>query len=693
MNKKIILVGGTVVKAHLDNNCFADMTLVKKYFGMSPFSLGEQQRVNNVPKTRLTLPLRFDANNGFSGFLKQNPADFIFLDLQKILADLLEIDGHYCTNQPDNKDEFYSENQDKIVTVTNYDFEHFYPVFDGFAKIIRQYYKPESIVLLSSLVPAFYSTGRQVRNHKNKFKHNNWYSHFEKRFCDLTGCVYYDKCRYYINEKRAGKPTKFAVFESEYYSEAAKDFGSVLNNSDFPHQPDYIYSVQRYVRYIPTLNKGFLSLFLSNDDSVDSFLMSCPEKYAAENCKRFALLKEDGGSAKSLSLKLFGKEFLKTYKAFLDASENPVAEIKNIDLLFKNGIMLPSLLKSVRNKSTLPIIKQITYNNYGDFYFGRQPKSLPTAVDVIGTCVSRFIFNFNEDKFAVNNYAFHYMPIKTDVKARYDESLFDENIWAHKMMKLQADCGLRDFVSKSKAEWAVVDLFTLIELTAFLLDGKPIGAADHFGKSRKLGETVIYESYSEEEILSELKKYAELLKSLYGNQIILVASRRQFLKVDDTGKIVHYTNKEVNTLRNNKCRSFEKAFCDYCGCWYVDIVGQFYSHDQSFVTLSPVHYEDDCYLEEGKIIKKIIDEKPQQKVFSDYDTDTRLKRILDFKESGNEREMLKCAFNKWQDEIVCSLTKQQIERNRDFIKSLYSENQLTPQLESELKKRGFKLNK
>lgn len=690
MSRKIILIGGTVLKAHLDNNCFKPMTLVNKYFGMSPFSLGEQPRVQNVPKERLTLPLRYDANNDFNGFLKKNPADYIFIDLQKILVDLLEIEGHFCTNQPNTDDEFYSSNQDKIVTVTENKYEHFYSVFDQFAKIIRQYFEPQNIVLLSSYVPTFYATGRQVRPHKNKFKHNDWYLHFEKRFTDATGCIYYDKCRYYFNEKRPGKPIKFAVYESEYYTEAASDFLSIIHNKEFSRQPDYRFCVQRYARYYATLNKKFLSLFLSDDDPVDRFLMCCTDDYAEKNCEQYASLKQKDGFFKTFLSKIHSNsnEFLNTYNAFLSATKNP-DNISNADLLFKNNIMVPQLLKSIRSKSDIYLKKQITYNNYGDFYHKSSPQKLPRAVDVIGTCVSRFIFNFNEIDFAVNNYAFHYMPVMTDVKAEYNNNLFDDNIWAQKMMKLQADCGLRDFLSKSKADWAVVDIFPLIELTAFLIDGKPIGSSDHFGKAKHLEGVLIYEHYTEEEILSELKKFADLLKSLYGDRIILVASRRQIFKVDDTDKIVHYTNEQVNTLRNDKCKIFEKAFCEYTGCWYVDIVGQFFSDDRSFVSVSPVHYEDSCYFEEGKIIKKIIDEKPAQKVFSDYDINTRLKRIIHFKKSGNEIDALRRIFDKWQDEILLGLTAKQIERNLDYLKNIYLTDKLTPEIEKELKKRGI----
>ena len=685
--KKILLVGGSVLKAHLDNDCFESFNIVKEYFGMSPFSLGEFPRTENISKDRLTLRLRYDINNDFKGFLKKNPAKYIFIDLQKILADLIEIDGKYCTNQPENEDEFYTSKQDSILTVTDFKYKDFYDKFDGFIEIIKSYFKSNKIILLSSYVPVYYTVGRQVRVHKNKFKYNKWYLHFEKRFVEKTGCIYYDKSRFYFNEKRRGESIKYAVFENEYYNEAKRDFLSIIKRKRFSDKADYNLSVKRYVRYYPTLDKKFLNAFLSDKDSVDKFLMSCPEKYVLDNSQNFFILKNNKTSQSLLS-KLSSNDFLMTYNTFLNISENSDYKTENIDLIFKNKIRIPQLLKYVRNESSNSFPKQITYYNYGYFYH-KNPQKMPIVVDVVGSCVSRFIFNFNEKDFVVNNYAFHYMPIMSDKKVSYPENLFSADIWEHRMMKLQADCALQSFVNKNKAEWVVVDLFPLIELTAFMLDGKPIGSAGHFGLKKKLEEISVYERFSEDIIISELKKYSELLKSLYGDKIILIASQRQVFKVNDIELIVPYTNKEVNSLRNKLIRKFEKAFLEFTNCYYVNIVNQFFSDDSSFVSLSPVHYEDECYIEEGKIIKKIIRETPSEKVFTEYDVDTRINRILRFKKSGNQNEHLKYIFSSWQDEILLNLDSEQIEENYDALKSVYYEKSFSKTLQESLHKKGL----
>ena len=246
LKENILLVGGSVLKSHLENNCFESFNIVKEYFGMSPFSLGEFPRVENVSKDRLTLRLRYDVNNDFNGFLKKNPAKYIFIDLQKILVDLLEIDGKFCTNQPDNEDEFYASAQNNLITVTDFKYKDFYEKFDSFIDIIKSYFKSKRIILVSSYVPVYYTVGRQVRTHKNKFKYNNWYTHFEKRFVEKTNCIYYNKSRFYFNEKRKGQNIKYAVFENEYYTEAKRDFLSIIKKKSFSHKADYNFSIKRF---------------------------------------------------------------------------------------------------------------------------------------------------------------------------------------------------------------------------------------------------------------------------------------------------------------------------------------------------------------------------------------------------------------------------------------------------------------
>ena len=687
VKENILLVGGSVLKAHLENNCFESFNIVKEYFGMSPFSLGEFPRTENVSKDRLTLRLRYDVNNDFNGFLKKNPAKYLFVDLQKILVDLIESDGKFCTNQPENNDEFYLTNQNKVITVTDFKYKDFYDKFDSFIEIIKNHFKSKRIILVSSYVPVYYTVGRQVRTHKNKFKHNNWYAHFEKRFIEKTNCIYYNKSRFYFNEKRKGEDIKYAFFESEYYTEAKRDFLSIVKRKSFSHKPDYNFSLNRYVRYYLTLDKKFLSAFLSDKDSVDKFLMCCPEKYVLDNSRNFFLLKNNR-ITESLLLKLSASEFLLTYNAFLKITVDSDYKAENIDLIFKNKIRIPQLLKYVRKESKHSFSKQITYHNYGDFYY-KTPHEIPIAVDVVGSCVSRFIFNFNEKDFAVNNYAFHYMPIMSDKKVSYPKNLFNVDNWEHRMMKLQAECGLHHFVNKNKADWVVVDLFPLIELTAFMLEGKPIGSAGHFGSKHKLEEVVVYESFSEDVIIKELKKYSELLKSLYGEKIILVASQRKIFKVDDSEMVVSYTNSDINSLRNEIIRKFEKEFLKFTNCYYIDIVSQFFADDRSFVSLSPAHYEDDCYIEEAKIIKKIIEEKPSQKVFTEYDVDTRINRIVRFKKNGNQNENLKFVFSSWQDEILLNLNPEKIEENYDVVKTVYSAKSMTSTLKEKLQTIGL----
>lgn len=693
MDKSIILVGGTNLKAYLDNNCFDDFNVVKTYFGMSPLSLGETKRVKNIPKERLTLPVRFDANNDFNGFLSKNQSDFIFLDFQKALANVICIDGHFYTDRPNEDDDFYKLNREHVIAIDGKNPEKYFDKLDSLADIILKHYTPKNTVLISSFVPSYYTVGKYVRSHKNKFAYNNFFLTLEKHFAEKTGCIYYDKSKYFYNEKRAGAPTKYAVFESCFYDMAKSDFEGIVSGKKTSPLPDYKVYVERYAALQSTLDKKCFGVFLDKSDNTDRFLMACPPKFCLDNKINFARLKSSASSGKLFGAKPSIK-FSGIYREFLKAEKKNPAALKHPERIFDNNISVKHLLNEIRSASDVEHKKQITYKNYGQYYYTVFKKSSaeitpPHVVDVIGTCISRFVFNFNENDFVVNNFAFHFVPIMTDVKANYENGLFDESKWEEKILKMQCDCCIKDFLGKNKAEWLVMDLFTLTALTAFSIGGKPVCMMGRsFAKRNGFESIEISKTYSDEFIVSELKKFAETLRSMYGDNIILIKSRRQIKKVDDTDKIVPYTNPVANGERNRKNDIYTEAFCKYSGCWLVDISDQFLSDDRSFVTLSPAHFEEECYLEEGKIIKNIIENKPKQKRFSDYSADVRLARILRFIKAGNSADELEELFHgKKPDSFVVRMSAEDIEKNYDFILSMYNKSYKTDEeFEADIKK-------
>lgn len=635
---KVLLVGGTVVRQHLEEGCFDGCEVVKTYFGMSPLSLGEKPRVPNVDKERLTLRLRYDANHDFKGFLKNNPADYIFIDIQKLLADLMTVDGHYCTYQDGNDDVFYTSHRDSLVHVTEHEYKTFHALFDSFTDMIRARYHARRIVLLSSYVPSCFAVGERVNIHGNRFRYNGWYEHFEKRFARRSGCIYYDKSRYYINDRRDGQPVKYAVFEPEYYAEAGADFARILRHRRYDRKADYAFSVRRYARYCTALDKKFMNAFLNKKDGVDSFLMSCPGAFALAHTEDFVRLKR----MSALRRRLGRGELEEIYRAFRRPERSPRNKTAPAELIFAHDIRSPRLLEHLRRHADVAYPKQITYLNYADFYHGTLDRDrLPMPVDIVGCCVSRFIFNHSERDFCVNNYAFHYMPVMADVKATYPKGLLDDTVWEHRMMRLQADCGLREYLSANPAPWVVVDLFPLIELTAFLLGDKPIGSATYYAVDRGCVPVRIYEAYSEDFICAELDKYISLLQEIYGDHIILVASRRQIYKVNEEDRIVPYTNPEANGPRNEAIKRFERYFVQRSGCRYVNIVDQFFADDRSLGSLSPAHYESDCYREEAEIIRRIICERSGQRVFERVSEPTRERRVRRLIRAGNTPEVLR----------------------------------------------------
>ena len=673
-----VLVGGTVIKEMNNRGCFSGFNVIKKYFGMSPIGLGEKTRVGNVPKERLTLPLRFDVNNDFKGFLKQNRSDYIFVDLQKALMPLLNINGTYCTYQKDNDDEFYIENAKFLEDPKEYPAERYFEKIESFAEIILKFYGSDRIILISTFVPEYYSVGGYIRKHKNVFEFRDIYKSLEEKFIEKTNCVYFDAAKYFFNCKNIGKPIKFAVFEDEFYDFSRNEFSNLAIGNSFRTTPDYSVFVKRYVKFYKELNKKPLSAFLNQSSAVDRFLMSSPPEFCLENIDGFCLLKQ---CEKMKKRKIPKCGIKKVFKAFLKAENGKFLTRKSATVLFLNNIAVKPLLEKIRNNSEIRFKKQINYYNYGEFFRNRKAVDppLPIPIDVIGTCISRFVFNFNDRDFAVNNLAFHFMPILTDKRANYDKNLLDENNWTHRMLKLQLDCSLKNFMSDNHADWLVLDLFTLTAVTAFFVDNKPVCMAEcDFAIKNGFQNIVVSEQYDSEFIVAELKKFADILMSIYGENIILIKSKRQVRKLDDTDKILPYTNEEVNSERNRKNDIFCKAFTEYTNCYLVDIADGFLSDDRAFVSLSPAHYEKECYYEEGKIIKKIITERPENRLFDTYSGKVALDRLIRFRKAQNDLSELEKIFNKnLLDKYLLTQSVEFLEQNYDTVIKIYDRNYKT----------------
>ena len=95
----------------------------------------------------------------------------------------------------------------------------------------------------------------------------------------------------------------------------------------------------------------------------------------------------------------------------------------------------------------------------------------PMLVDIFGSCLSRFIFNYAEEiedsVYIVNEYVFHANPLEINSgsdDSRYSAHL-NENIYAERNLKIQIDGRIQEKYMRSNSEWIVIDFMYYMQTT------------------------------------------------------------------------------------------------------------------------------------------------------------------------------------------------------------------------------------
>ena len=108
--------------------------------------------------------------------------------------------------------------------------------------------------------------------------------------------------------------------------------------------------------------------------------------------------------------------------------------------------------------------------------------------------------------------------------------------------------------------------------------------------------------------------------------------------------IKHFINDSLleNYSQNKKffdsCKNF---FLKNIDCYYVDLSNFFFGFGTSFVGLSPSHFEKAMYIEESKIIEKIITKHPTQKIYNHlYNGELIIDRYISLLKNGNNKDLI-----------------------------------------------------
>ena len=134
-----------------------------------------------------------------------------------------------------------------------------------------------------------------------------------------------------------------------------------------------------------------------------------------------------------------------------------------------------------------------------------------------------------------------------------------------------------------------------------------------------------------DEMLKKMEDWFAVLRGKYGDNIILINGQRCEYWIGDDGVLYRGVNQAKTTA------FMDRAFRDVgekLGCYCIDTYKPFLPDDQGYISNTPAHKEDDCYIYAHDLVRRLMAEKPRQKMYTTYPGSVQLKRLLRFMEQN-----------------------------------------------------------
>ena len=508
---------------------------------------------------------------------------------------------------------------------------------------------------------------------------------------------------YFVNKKK-----EFAlndeIFEEEFYEDVAKQIDLYCNyGQEIAIEPDFELVLKRYIKYqYRTIHYKAFSAFLNSDYYTDKLVLLSSVAFVKNNYKNFIYLKEIervNGKDKildCLKIAFIDNGFSMIVSGFLKYENGNEVSEPELKEMFLNGIVPKKLLKQCRDfwkdKGEIPAC--ITTENAGYYYalskgmdkekakdyVKNKDTILPIAIDIYGSCITNTIINQRityKSSIVRNNYFFH-TPIYESCRlpVQYPDNTFSEELdLKENLVKMQFDHSLFENIMSSKADWCLLDLYSLIaprtykynDLIYTDVSGKPsqilnVERIDIVEEHELLG--------SWDEIREKVKVVLSWLKQRWNNHIIFVDMNISELQLGDDNTL--YRVRE--TQRCSKIRDIinnVRSLINEEDYYIVSITNNFLPSDIGYISRGLVHYEFDFYDEAINIIKYIVDNEPIQKVYKKYSNECRVRRIVRYYD--NDKVLLKTLFSSVLDEIIMQIPKALIKKHFDSIVGWYNQ--------------------
>lgn len=687
-NHSFFLFGGTFLN-DLQPHLQAMGTVAGRMIGISPLS-----RVSMDPEQKglsFWLP-ELDA------LLARTDAGYCVVNLQQARQNLLMSGGFPVSISAQNLAAM-TRSEIAVVDPMTLLWDEVEEALDGFAQVIAKHFAGERIILIHTPHPAFHLEGNNLRPQTTfpvTARHKKWMEDLENRFRQQTGCRTVDVTRFYFYRKETGRPLTDVIFERECYEDVATRIAGILAGGDgTAERPRFDLSLDRYANYYFTLQKKPQRIFLDANRLPDSLVLSASDAFVRTYREGLAALDALDWSEPEKTLEVMEKKdpgsvLTRVFRAFHEVSLGNFAR-KGVDYaaMFRCGIVPDSLIKHLKEvyapgAGLLPV--QINRFNAG-FHFakmqGLDPKPFttemtverPAVIDIFGSCISRTLFNVQENDFAVNKYWFHVAPFEyRNQPYNYDPSVFPEKPnWTDRLVKQQFEGTIYQDIRNSKSDWLVVDLYALVSPNNYRIGDCIYGDFDHrVSNLLKAQKVDLFRDPSilgdNDALIKALDPWLEVLRKKYGKRIILVDGQRMEYWIGDDRKL--YRLKKPSDCNPFWIRAVEYVWRKL-DCYRISMGRHFLPDELGLMRNTPAHKEDLGYQAAHDLARYIVDNEPKQKLFDRYSGHIQMLHLERLAEKNGAAVLEAALPLSALDKAVIRLGHEEMVRRHDALAALY----------------------
>lgn len=630
--------------------------------------------------------------------LTASPADYFVLDLQLALSNLIVSEAGLISASEENLSQL-TRKEVALVDPIRLPQEKVSAALDRLAAVLAKHFPAKRIILIHTHNSPYWLAGNNLRAEAGPgadAAHAAWLVSLEQQFCEKTGCHFVDVTQFYFYQKEAGLPLTNVVYEKECYLDVADRIMDIVAGGDGKaERPNFAYSLDRYVEYFFTLQRKPQRVFLNMNYFLDRLVLCASDNfvkhYRAELIDLDVLDWREPKKVLEVLTKRNPDDDLTKICAAFYAVQNGLYQEPDVDyaLMFRNEVV-PDLLMGHLKDNYAPsahlVPSQITRYNAGLHFarmLGLDPAPFcteltvekPTTVDIFGSCVSRTPFNVQDNDFAINRYWFHVAPFEYRNKpVKYPAKLFGGRMsWIDRLVKQQFDNTLYQDIRESDGDWLVIDLYFLIGPNNFYYQDCIFGNFDHkIATALKAKRLDFFRDPSmfgtTEDLFHAMDPWLDLVKAKYGKKIIMIGVERIQHWIGDDDRVYKLPNPYTCNEYLQRAQAYVRSKID---CYQIDVGKNFLPDDLGYMRNTPAHKEDLGYFAVHDLARYIVDNMPEQKVFTQYSGHAHMRHLERLAKNNTVAELNEALPLSQLDKAVLQLGYDQMLHWHDDLAAIY----------------------